>query len=255
MVVVHGADHTGIVHGLTSAVADAGGNVIELATHLVGEHDAPVYVMTLRVMMPAGPAGETAAEQIRLAPPASSGCTAPCVLIPPTSCERGTAPEDPTKGSRRRWRSERFCDCLIPCSHSPRRRWAGSMMSALRLAEDLVDTMQVSPACVGLAAPQIGVALRAFVVDVTGHKKAVSCHGTVVLFDPEVLHAEAPETAREGCMSVPDLTGDVARPTRLTVAGIGVDGERRVLEVDAFEAQSQCCTSSTTSTGWCSWTR
>src|SRR3984957_13481728 len=58
MVVVHGADHTGIVHGLTSAVADAGGNVIELATHLIGEDAAPVYVMTLRVTMPTGPAGE-----------------------------------------------------------------------------------------------------------------------------------------------------------------------------------------------------
>ena len=65
MVVVHGADHTGIVHGLTSAVAAAGGNVIELATHLIGEEDAPVYVMTLRVMMPAGSAGEAAAQQVR----------------------------------------------------------------------------------------------------------------------------------------------------------------------------------------------
>lgn len=109
---------------------------------------------------------------------------------------------------------------------------------ALALAEDLVDTMQASPACVGLAAPQIGVARRAFVVDVTGHRKARSCHGTVVLFDPEVLDFDAPETAREGCMSVPDLTGDVARPTRLTVAGTGVDGERRLFEVDAFEARA-----------------
>jgi peptide deformylase len=110
--------------------------------------------------------------------------------------------------------------------------------AARQLAEDLVDTMRVSPACVGLAAPQIGVGRRAFVVDVTGHRKARSCHGTVVLFDPEVLDAQSPELAREGCMSVPDLTGDVARATRLTVAGLGIDGQRRVLEVDAFEARA-----------------
>ncbi len=64
-VAVHGADHTGIVHGITKALADAGGNVVDLATHLVGETDAPVYVMTLRVVMPAGRAGDAAAEKIR----------------------------------------------------------------------------------------------------------------------------------------------------------------------------------------------
>ena len=77
---------------------------------------------------------------------------------------------------------------------------------ARALAVDLVDTMEASPACVGLAAPQIGVALRAFVVDVTGHRKARSCHGRVVLFDPEVVAIDPPVIAREGCMSVPDLT-------------------------------------------------
>jgi peptide deformylase len=109
---------------------------------------------------------------------------------------------------------------------------------ARTLAEDLVDTMRGSPACVGLAAPQIGVSRRAFVVDVTGHRKAVSCHGTFVLFDPEIASADAPELAREGCMSVPDLTGDVTRATRLTVTGLGLDGDRMTLEVDAFEARA-----------------
>lgn len=110
--------------------------------------------------------------------------------------------------------------------------------AARRLADDLLDTMRASPACVGLAAPQIGVALRAFAVDVTGHRKARSCHGPFVLFDPEIVTAEAPEVAREGCMSVPDLTGDVARATRLVVAGTDPDGRRVELEVDAFEARA-----------------
>jgi peptide deformylase len=109
---------------------------------------------------------------------------------------------------------------------------------ARALAADLVDTMRASPACVGLAAPQIGVSRRAFVIDVTGHKKAVSCHGEVVLFDPELLLAHGPLGAREGCMSVPDLTGDVARATRVVMRGLGVDGRDRVIQADAFEARA-----------------
>ena len=110
--------------------------------------------------------------------------------------------------------------------------------TARALAADLVDTMRASPACVGLAAPQIGVGLRAFAIDVTGHRKARSCHGEVVLFDPEILVASDPVRGREGCMSVPDLTGDVVRSTVLVVRGLGLDGGERVLQVDAFEARA-----------------
>ena len=109
---------------------------------------------------------------------------------------------------------------------------------ARALAVDLVDTMRASPACVGLAAPQIGVSRRAFAVDVSGHKKAPACHGEVVLFDPEVLLAHGPVSGREGCMSVPDLTGDVARATRLVVRGTDVHGVSRVLQVEGFEARA-----------------
>ncbi len=108
----------------------------------------------------------------------------------------------------------------------------------LALACDLVDTMRARPACVGLAAPQIGVGLRAFVIDVTGHRKARSCHGELLLFDPELVSSSAPVTAREGCLSIPDLTGDVARATGAVVAGVGVDGGRIVVEADAFEARA-----------------
>jgi peptide deformylase len=109
---------------------------------------------------------------------------------------------------------------------------------ARALAADLVDTMRASPACVGLAANQIGVPLRAFAVDVTGHKKARSCHGTIVLFDPVIVGSGSSELAREGCMSVPDLTGDVARATVLTVRGFDPEGVERELTVDAFEARA-----------------
>jgi peptide deformylase len=110
--------------------------------------------------------------------------------------------------------------------------------SARALATDLVDTMRASPACVGLAATQIGVGRRAFAVDVSGHKKARSCHGELVLFDPEVLLAHGPVVGREGCMSVPDLTGDVGRATSVVVRGLTVEGAERVVEADAFEARA-----------------
>lgn len=51
-IAVHGSDRPGIVHGVTSALADIGGNIVDLATHLVGEPDAPVYALTLRATVP-----------------------------------------------------------------------------------------------------------------------------------------------------------------------------------------------------------
>jgi len=64
-VAVHGADRPGIVRDVTTALADAGGNVVDLSTHLVGGAGAAVYVMTLRVTLPGGEAGERAARAIR----------------------------------------------------------------------------------------------------------------------------------------------------------------------------------------------
>ena len=107
------------------------------------------------------------------------------------------------------------------------------------LAADLVDTMRVSPGCVGLAAPQIAVGLRVFAMDVTGHKKARSCAGLVVLADPELVESADPEVAREGCMSVPDLTGNVARATRVVVRGTDLlGGGTREIAADAIEARA-----------------
>jgi peptide deformylase len=106
------------------------------------------------------------------------------------------------------------------------------------LAADLVDTMRASPACVGLAAPQIGVARRAFVIDVTGHRKATICHGLVVMFEPVVVSVSGREVGREGCMSVPDLTANVARGIEIVVHGMGVDGQDVVVATEGFEARA-----------------
>src|SRR2546429_3419626 len=88
-----------------------------------------------------------------------------------------------------------------------------------QLATDLVDTMGASPACVGLAANQIGVDRRALLVDITGHRKARSDHGLIVLFDPEGVFVHGPVVARAGGISVPDLTGDVSPATDVVVQG------------------------------------
>ena len=109
----------------------------------------------------------------------------------------------------------------------------------VQLAADLVATMRVSPGCVGLAAPQVGVSAQVFCVDVAGHPKARTTHGAFVLCNAEVVEASRNERAREGCMSVPDLTGDVKRATRLVVRGQRPgSGEVVTIETDAFEARA-----------------
>jgi peptide deformylase len=109
----------------------------------------------------------------------------------------------------------------------------------VQLAADLVATMRVSPGCVGLAAPQVGVGWNVFCVDVSTHPKTRTQHGTFVLCNAEVVEATRREKAREGCMSVPDLTGDVKRASRLTVVGtLPGTGKRLTVQTDAFEARA-----------------
>lgn len=111
--------------------------------------------------------------------------------------------------------------------------------SVVQLCADLVATMRVSPGCVGLAASQVGVSAQAFSVDVSGHPKTRTTHGLIVLVNPEIVEASRNEKAREGCMSVPDLTGDVKRATKITVAGqLPLSGERVLITTDAFEARA-----------------
>ncbi|WP_067435828.1 peptide deformylase [Nocardioides jensenii] len=109
----------------------------------------------------------------------------------------------------------------------------------VQLAADLVATMRVSPGCVGLAAPQVGESVKVFCVDVSEHPKTRGHHGTFVLCNAEVVESSRNERAREGCMSVPDLTGDVKRATRLVVRGqLPGTGETVTLQANAFEARA-----------------
>jgi peptide deformylase len=106
-----------------------------------------------------------------------------------------------------------------------------------RVAADLLDTMAAAPRCVGIAAPQIGEALRIATVDVTGHPKATSCAGRLVLVNPVIVHAAGSEVGREGCLSIPDFTADVRRAARVVVEAADRQGAPLRVKAEGFEAR------------------
>lgn len=110
--------------------------------------------------------------------------------------------------------------------------------SVRELVADLLETMAAAPACVGLAANQIGDNRRVFVVDVSGHPKTDICHGRFVVINPVVVESAGRKMAREGCMSVPDLTGNVRRAETVTIEGWDEAGRPLRIETNAFEARA-----------------
>ena len=106
-----------------------------------------------------------------------------------------------------------------------------------RVAADLVDTMRAHAGCVGLAAPQIDELLRLVVVDVRAHRRATSSNGLLVLVNPRLVDATGEEVAREGCLSLPDLTANVRRAREVVVEAVTPGGERCIVESEGFEAR------------------
>jgi peptide deformylase len=106
-----------------------------------------------------------------------------------------------------------------------------------RVAADLVDTMRSFPRCSGVAAPQLGELVRMIVVDVSEHPKATKHNGLLVLANPRVVSASGAEVAREGCLSIPDLTANVRRATEIVVEAHDAGGEQRTIEAEGFEAR------------------
>ena len=106
-----------------------------------------------------------------------------------------------------------------------------------QLVEDLIDTMRDGPGSVGVAAPQIGVSLRVCVVDVSNNKLGrENNHGLLVLVNPEIVARDGAAVMREGCMSVPDYTGEVERATGMTLRFLDGEGVAREIEASGFEA-------------------
>ncbi|NOY13910.1 MAG: peptide deformylase, partial [Deltaproteobacteria bacterium] len=103
--------------------------------------------------------------------------------------------------------------------------------SVRHLLQDLVDTMVAAGHSVGVAAPQIGDTRRAAVVDVSHSKlgKKQDNHGLLQMVNPLIIETEGQQVVREGCMSVPDYTGNVNRAERIVVQFLNQSGELQVV--------------------------
>jgi peptide deformylase len=102
------------------------------------------------------------------------------------------------------------------------------------LVAGLLSLMESFPRCVGIAAPQVGELVRVCVVDCAMNPKVSDHHGRLVLVDPLVdSFSEETEVAREGCLSIPDLTANVRRALRVTVSARDVEP----FEARGFEAR------------------
>ena len=113
----------------------------------------------------------------------------------------------------------------------------GDVATATAVASDLLDTMRSFGHCVGLAATQLELMVRMVAVDVSGHPKAVTSHGLLVLVNPQIVLASGGEVAREGCLSIPELTANVRRATEVVVEASSPEGERLVIDSQGFEAR------------------
>lgn len=94
------------------------------------------------------------------------------------------------------------------------------------LIDDMVATMHQAPG-IGLAAPQLGVDLRVFVVDLSVGRSASDL---IVLVNPEFVERDGLQLEEEGCLSVPGFNATVPRPARAVVRGL--DREGRPVEVE-----------------------
>jgi peptide deformylase len=98
------------------------------------------------------------------------------------------------------------------------------------LANDMFDTMRIAKG-IGLAAPQVGRTERLAVIDVQDHP--------FVIINPEIVEADSKMAkAEEGCLSIPDVYGDVQRPSRVLVRALDLDGKE--FEVEAEELLARC---------------
>jgi peptide deformylase len=94
------------------------------------------------------------------------------------------------------------------------------------LINDMIETMYAAPG-IGLAAPQVGVSLKLFVVDLSLGKDPLALH---VMMNPEFVEREGMQIEEEGCLSVPGFTATVARPKRVVVKGLNRELEEYTIE-------------------------
>lgn len=108
------------------------------------------------------------------------------------------------------------------------------------LIEDLTDTLHKSPG-VGLAAPQIGVLKKVSVIDVRRRKQKpgqseIPNHGRIILINPVLVRGHGEQIPREGCLSVPNLLGNVRRYLEVKIRTQLIGGGETIIEAAGFEA-------------------
>jgi peptide deformylase len=94
------------------------------------------------------------------------------------------------------------------------------------LVADMIETMYAAPG-IGLAAPQVGVAVRIFVVDLSIGRDP---NGLIVMINPEFVERDGMQLEEEGCLSLPGFNATVVRPERAVVRGLDRDGTERQIE-------------------------
>jgi peptide deformylase len=123
-----------------------------------------------------------------------------------------------------------------PVLHAPSAAVASIDGDVVALASDMVETMYAAPG-IGLAAPQVGVALRLIVVDLSvGEDKGQ----LIKLVNPAVVESQGEQRHDEGCLSVPGFGGSPVRPARVVVKGLDLDGNERVYEGKELLARAFC---------------
>ena len=103
-----------------------------------------------------------------------------------------------------------------------------------RLVDDMIETMYAAPG-VGLAAPQVGVPLRIFVVDVSVGRDPA---GLLVMINPEFVERDGVQLEEEGCLSVPGFNATVMRPMRVVVKGLDRNGQEHQHEGNGLLARA-----------------
>ncbi len=109
--------------------------------------------------------------------------------------------------------------------------------SLLHFIADLEETMRAGPGGVGIAAPQVGRFERIIIVDVSCKPK-IKNHGRLVMVNPEIADKEGNVVGREGCLSVPDYTGKVARWDRIVVNAVDEFGKPQAYNMEGYEARA-----------------
>lgn len=101
----------------------------------------------------------------------------------------------------------------------------------LKLIKDMAETMYEADG-VGLAAPQVGILQRIFVIDVYDDE------GLRVFINPEILEVKGSQIGEEGCLSVPGEVADIERPNYVKVKAINEKGEEFILEATELLARA-----------------